>query len=44
MEQIKALLENGHIVPSSSPYGTPILFVQKKDGGLRMCIDYRALN
>jgi len=44
MEQIKALLEKGHIVPSSSPYGAPILFVQKKDGGLRMCVDYRALN
>ena len=44
MEQIKALLEKGHIVPSSSPYAAPILFVPKKDGGLRMCVDYRALN
>ncbi len=44
MEQIKALLEKGHIVPSSSPYGAPILFDQKKDGGLRMCVDHRALN
>jgi len=44
MEQIKALLEKGHLLPSSSPYGAPILFDQKKDGGLRMCDDYRALN
>ena len=43
MEQIKALLEKGHIEPSSSPYGAPILFIQKKDGSLRMCVDYRAL-
>ena len=32
------------MVPSSSPYGAPILFASKKDGGLRMCIDYRGLN
>jgi Reverse transcriptase (RNA-dependent DNA polymerase) len=37
-------LLKGLIEPSTSPYGTPILFVQKKDGTLRMCIDYRALN
>ncbi|KAJ9522296.1 hypothetical protein QJQ45_008124 [Haematococcus lacustris] len=37
-------LRKGLIEPSSSPYGAPILFVQKKDGSLRMCIDYRALN
>ena len=43
MEQIKALLERGHIEPSSSPYGTPVLFIQKKDGSLRICVDYRAL-
>ncbi len=42
--QIKALLAAGLIEPSSSPYGAPILFADKKDGGLRMCIDYRALN
>ena len=39
-EQIEQFLANGHIVPSSSPYGVPILFAKKKDGGLRMCIDY----
>ena len=33
-----------HIEPSTSPYGSPGLFVQKKDGSLRMCIDYRAQN
>ena len=44
MAQIKALLEKDHIEPSSSPYGAPILFFQKKDGSLCMCVDYRALN
>ncbi len=38
------MLQSGRIVPSSSPYDAPILFAKKKDGGLRMCIDYRALN
>ena len=42
--QITELLAKGWVEPSSSPYGAPILFVGKKDGGLRMCIDYRALN
>ena len=38
------LLAMGFIEKSQSPYGAPILFVRKKDGTLRMCIDYRALN
>ena len=43
-EKLKDLLDNGFIKPSISPWGAPILFVQKKDGSLRMCIDYRQLN
>lgn len=43
-KQIQELLAKGMIEPSASPYGAPVLFVQKKDGSLRMCLDYRALN
>ena len=42
--QIQTFLESNRIIASSSPYGAPILFAKKKDGRLRMCIDYRALN
>jgi hypothetical protein len=43
-KQLDELLRDGKISPSTSPYGAPILFVKKKDGSLRMCVDYRALN
>jgi hypothetical protein len=42
--QLRVLLAEGRIRTSSSPWGAPILFARKKDGGLRMCVDYRALN
>ena len=42
--QLTSMLKKGYIQPSQSPYGAPILFVKKKDGGLRMCVDYRGLN
>jgi hypothetical protein len=43
-EYIKELLEKGFILPSSSPWGAPMIFVLKKDGTQRLCMNYRALN
>lgn len=43
-KQLEELTEKGFIEPSVSPFGAPVLFVKKKDGSLRMCIDYRKLN
>ena len=43
-KQLQELIESGFIRPSLSSWGVPVLFVKKKDGSLRMCIDYRTLN
>nr|GEZ90447.1 putative reverse transcriptase domain-containing protein [Tanacetum cinerariifolium] len=43
-EQLQELSDKGFIIPSSSPWGAPVLFVKKKDGSFQMCIDYRELN
>src|SRR4051794_315727 len=43
-KQLDKLLQKGYIRPSTSPWGSPVLFVKKKDGTLRMCVDYRPLN
>lgn len=42
--QVTDLLERGLIEPSTSAYGSPILFVKKKTGELKMVVDHRALN
>ena len=42
--QLQELLDKGFIRPSMSSWGTPVLLVCKKDGSLRLCIDYRILN
>jgi hypothetical protein len=43
-KQLTELQEDGYIRSRSSPWGAPMLFVQKKDGSQRMCVDYRSLN
>nr|GEX30446.1 hypothetical protein [Tanacetum cinerariifolium] len=43
-KQLQELSDKGFIRPSSSPWGAPVLFVKKKDGSFRTCIDYRELN
>ncbi|KAI3516081.1 hypothetical protein L1887_14990 [Cichorium endivia] len=42
--QLQELTDKGFIRPSTSPWGAPVLFIKKKDGSFRMCIDYRELN
>ena len=42
--QLQELVDKGFIRPSVSPWGAPVLFVKKRDGSLRLCIDYRKLN
>ncbi|GJW74482.1 putative reverse transcriptase domain-containing protein, partial [Tanacetum coccineum] len=44
VEQLQELSDKGFIRPISSPWGAPVLFVKKKDGSFRMCIDYRELD
>jgi hypothetical protein len=43
-EQLQELLDKGYIRPSASPWGAPVIFVPKKDGTQRMCVDYRSIN
>ena len=42
-KQLEEILKKGFIRPSVSPWGAPVLFVKKKDGSLRLCVDYRQL-
>ena len=42
--QLEDILKKGYILPSVSPWGSPVLFIKKKDGTLILCIDFRQLN
>ena len=42
--QLKELVDKNYIRPNVSPWGAPIIFVKKKNGNLRLCIDYHQLN
>jgi len=42
--QLKEILDKGYVRPSVLPWGAPVLFLKKKDGTLRLCIDYRQFN
>ena len=44
MASVARIVREGFIRPSVSPWGAPVLFVKKKDGTLRLCVDYRQLN
>jgi hypothetical protein len=43
-KQLQDLVDKGFVRPSYSPWGAPVLFVKKKDGSMRLCINYRELN
>ncbi|KAL0298737.1 UNVERIFIED_CONTAM: Retrovirus-related Pol polyprotein from transposon [Sesamum radiatum] len=43
-KQLEELVKKGFVRPSTSPWGAPVLFVKKKDGSMRLCVDYRQLN
>jgi hypothetical protein len=43
-KQLSEMLDRGHIVPYTSPFGASVLFVKKPDGSLRLCVDYSSLN
>ena len=42
--QMEEMVNKGFVRPSTSPWGAPVLFLKKKDGSMRLCIDYRELN
>ena len=42
--QMEEMVNKGFVRPNTSPWGAPVLFMKKKDGSMRLCIDYRELN